>query len=103
MLGFTFVSLCKSRIIGYNSERKGGRVVEGTGLENQRVNAPQVRILSFPPFLLDQKRPRRVFFSDRSLGVDVCACRCVCDYCCDFVLQQVSLQIFLPFFDYIIF
>ena len=35
----------------YNRERKGGRVVEGTGLENQRGKPPQVRILSFPPRL----------------------------------------------------
>lgn len=33
----------------YNKRRKGGRVVEGTGLENQRRKRPQVRILSFPP------------------------------------------------------
>ena len=33
----------------YNWERKGGRVVYGTGLENQRGKPPQVRILSFPP------------------------------------------------------
>ena len=33
----------------YNREWKGGRVVEGTGLENQRRKRPQVRILSFPP------------------------------------------------------
>lgn len=35
--------------IWYNSRWKGGRVVEGTGLENQRRKRPQVRILSFPP------------------------------------------------------
>ena len=35
--------------IWYNRRRKGGRVVDGTGLENQRVKAPQVRILSLPP------------------------------------------------------
>ena len=33
----------------YNWRWKGGRVVEGTGLENQRWKHPQVRILSFPP------------------------------------------------------
>ena len=33
----------------YNRRWKGGRVVDGTGLENQRVKAPQVRILSLPP------------------------------------------------------
>ena len=33
----------------YNEKRKGGRVVEGTGLENRQVNASQVRILSLPP------------------------------------------------------
>ena len=36
-------------LICYNSGWKGGRVVEGTGLENQRRKRPQVRILSFPP------------------------------------------------------
>ena len=34
----------------YNKRWKGGRVVDGTGLENQRVKAPQVRILSLPPY-----------------------------------------------------
>ena len=37
------------REIWYNDWWKGGRVVEGTGLENQRGKPPQVRILSFPP------------------------------------------------------
>ena len=35
--------------VWYNWEWKGGRVVYGTGLENQRGKPPQVRILSFPP------------------------------------------------------
>ena len=30
-------------------KQKGGRVVDGTGLENQRTKVPQVRILSLPP------------------------------------------------------
>ena len=34
---------------GVPKKWKGGRVVDGTGLENQRVKAPQVRILSLPP------------------------------------------------------
>ena len=33
----------------YNWRWKGGRVVDGTGLENQRTKVPQVRILSLPP------------------------------------------------------
>ena len=33
----------------YNKRWKGGRVVDGTGLENQRTKVPQVRILSLPP------------------------------------------------------
>ena len=33
----------------YDSKWKGGRVVDGTGLENRQVNASQVRILSLPP------------------------------------------------------
>ena len=35
-------------------------MVDGTGLENQRAQAPQVRILSFPPNSM--KNARRVFF-----------------------------------------
>ena len=38
----------------YNGLRKGGRVVDGTGLENQQVNASQVRILSLPPNLKNE-------------------------------------------------
>ena len=38
-------------LMWYNKRWKGGRVVDGTGLENQQVNASQVRILSPPPFL----------------------------------------------------
>ena len=45
----------------YNWRWKGGRVVEGTGLENQRWKHPQVRILSFPP-----KSPILAFFLARS-------------------------------------
>ena len=37
------------RKICYNYRWKGGRVVDGTGLENQRGKPPQVRILSLPP------------------------------------------------------
>ena len=33
----------------YNERWKGGRVVDGTGLENQQINVSQVRILSLPP------------------------------------------------------
>ena len=33
----------------YNKRWKGGRVVDGTGLENQQINVSQVRILSLPP------------------------------------------------------
>ena len=33
----------------YNWRWKGGRVVDGTGLENQQINVSQVRILSLPP------------------------------------------------------
>ena len=40
------------RELWYNRKWKGGRVVEGTGLENQRRKRPQVRILSFPPFFM---------------------------------------------------
>ncbi len=35
--------------IWYNWRWKGGRVVDGTGLENQQINVSQVRILSLPP------------------------------------------------------
>ena len=36
--------------VWYNYRWKGGRVVDGTGLENQRTKVPQVRILSLPPY-----------------------------------------------------
>lgn len=36
-------------IMWYNWRWKGGRVVDGTGLENQQINVSQVRILSLPP------------------------------------------------------
>lgn len=45
----------------YNGRWKGDRVVDGAGLENQRVKAPQVRILSFPPYY-DKKDPEGSFF-----------------------------------------
>ena len=48
----------------YNWRWKGGRVVEGTGLENQRWKHPQVRILSFPPFY----RLSRRFLVDVDFG-----------------------------------
>lgn len=34
--------------------RKGGRVVDGTGLENQHTKVSQVRILSLPPRRLEK-------------------------------------------------
>ena len=37
------------KILWYNKKRKGGRVVDGTGLENQHTKVSQVRILSLPP------------------------------------------------------
>ena len=37
-------------LIWYNKRWKGGRVVDGTGLENQQINVSQVRILSLPPY-----------------------------------------------------
>ena len=36
-------------LMWYNKRWKGGRVVDGTGLENQQINVSQVRILSLPP------------------------------------------------------
>ena len=52
------LALPQKGIACYNSSRKGGRVVDGTGLENQQVKASQVRILSLPPNL----QPERVVF-----------------------------------------
>ena len=53
---FHFEFSCHNMLIipylWYNWKWKGGRVVEGTGLENQSWKHPQVRILSFPPHLL---------------------------------------------------
>lgn len=42
-------SLYGEEFFCYDSKWKGGRVVDGTGLENRQVNASQVRILSLPP------------------------------------------------------
>ena len=36
-------------------------MVDGTGLENQRVKAPQVRILSLPPEIMTQRRYRKIW------------------------------------------
>ncbi len=36
-------------------------MVDGTGLENQRVKAPQVRILSLPPRIMNRRRRRKIW------------------------------------------
>ena len=36
-------------------------MVDGTGLENQRVKAPQVRILSLPPRIMNRRRSRKIW------------------------------------------